>query len=392
MGATCSTESTAGRHESTTPTVGVEEEFILVDPTSWLPSTDNAAVAETASTLGLDLQLELSRCQVETNSPVCHGIDELRTHLTDMRRLAAKAAELNGCRLLAVGAPLSGPSRFEISDSPRYRRMGERFGALAAEQSICGCHIHVGVADQVQAVQVCNHVRIWLPALLALSANSRVHQGVDTDFASWRAIQWSRWPVAGPPPYFETTGDFDTAVAKMVDCGVMLDKRMAYWDIRPSCHLPTVEIRVCDVQPTAEDAALLATLGRALVATALRAIGRGIEAPNISLASLRLATWVSAKEGVLGASIDPITSQRISATELLHRLLIHVRDSLDEGGEYSSVESALQLKSVTGNGSDWQQRTLRQVRLRELIARAVQRTVPTAPTGTDTHDEPTTDQ
>src|SRR3546814_9511014 len=80
---------------------------------------------------------------------------------------------LNGCRLLAVGAPLSGPSRFEISDSPRYRRMGERFGALAAEQSICGCHIHVGVADQVQAVQVCNHVRIWLPALLALSANSR---------------------------------------------------------------------------------------------------------------------------------------------------------------------------------------------------------------------------
>ena len=144
MGATCSTESTAGRHESTTPTVGVEEEFILVDPTSWLPSTDNAAVAETASTLGLDLQLELSRCQVETNSPVCHGIDELRTHLTDMRRLAAKAAELNGCRLLAVGAPLSGPSRFEISDSPRYRRMGERFGALAAEQSICGCHIPCG--------------------------------------------------------------------------------------------------------------------------------------------------------------------------------------------------------------------------------------------------------
>lgn len=349
MGATCSTESTAGRHESTTPTVGVEEEFILVDPTSWLPSTDNAAVAETASTLGLDLQLELSRCQVETNSPVCHGIDELRTHLTDMRRLAAKAAELNGCRLLAVGAPLSGPSRFEISDSPRYRRMGERFGALAAEQSICGCHIHVGVADQVQAVQVCNHVRIWLPALLALSANSLVHQGVDTDFASWRAIQWSRWPVAGPPPYFETTGDFDTAVAKMVDCGVMLDKRMAYWDIRPSCHLPTVEIRVCDVQPTAEDAALLATLGRALVATALRAIDRGIEAPNISLESLRLATWVSAKEGVLGASIDPVTSQRISATELLHRLLIHVRDSLDEGGEYASVESALQLKSVTGN-------------------------------------------
>lgn len=97
------------------------------------------------------------------------------------------------------------------------------------------------------------------------------------------------------------------------------------------------------------------------MATALRAIDRGIEAPNISLESLRLATWVSAKEGVLGASIDPITSQRISATELLHRLLIHVRDSLDEGGEYSSVESALQLKSVTGNGSDWQQRTLRQV-------------------------------
>jgi len=392
MSATSSTGSTAGRYESTTPTVGVEEEFILVDPTSWLPSTDNAAVAETASTLGMDLQLELSRCQVETNSPVCQSIGELRTHLIDMRRRAAKAAELNGCRLLAVGAPLSGPSRFEISDAPRYRQMGERFGALAAEQSICGCHIHVGVADQAEAVQVCNHVRIWLPALLALSANSRVHQGSDTEFASWRAIQWSRWPVAGPPPYFESAADFDTVVARMVDCGVMLDERMAYWDVRPSCHLPTVEIRVCDVQPTADDAALLATLGRALVATALGAIDRGVEAPNISLENLRLATWVSAKEGVLGTSIDPVTTQRISATELLRRLLIHVRDSLDETGEYASVESALRNKSVTGSGSDWQQRTLRQVCLRELIARAVQRTTPIEPARMDTHAGPAPDQ
>ncbi|MFD6515041.1 glutamate--cysteine ligase [Rhodococcus sp. NPDC060176] len=392
MSATCSTGSTAGRYESTTPTIGVEEEFILVDPTSWLPSTDNAAVAETASTLGLDLQLELSRCQVETNSPVCQGIDELRTHLIDMRRLAGKAAELNGCRLLAVGAPLSGPSRFEISDSPRYRQMGQHFGALAAEQSICGCHIHVGVADQAEAVQVCNHVRIWLPALLALSANSRIHQGVDTEFSSWRAVQWSRWPVAGPPPYFETAEDFDTALAMMVDCGVMLDKRMAYWDIRPSCHLPTVEIRVCDVQPTVDDAVLLATLVRALVATALRAVDKGVNAPRASLESLRIATWVSAKEGILGTLIDPVTAQRISATELFRRLLIHLRDSLDETGEYASVESALRHKLVTGSGSDWQHRTLRQVCLRELIARAVRRTLPTAPAGMDTHGGPTPDQ
>ncbi|MDI9902452.1 glutamate--cysteine ligase [Rhodococcus sp. IEGM 1409] len=392
MSATRSTGSTAGRYESNPPSVGVEEEFILVDPTSWLPSTDNSAVAETASTLGLDLQLELSRCQVETNSPVCQGIDELRTHLIDMRRLAGKAAELNGCRLLAVGAPLSGPSRFEISDSPRYRQMGQHFGALAAEQSICGCHIHVGVADQAEAVRVCNHVRIWLPALLALSANSRIHQGVDTDFSSWRAVQWSRWPVAGPPPYFETAEDFDTTVAMMVDCGVMLDKRMAYWDIRPSCHLPTVEIRVCDVQPTVDDAVLLATLVRALVATALRAVDNGVPAPRASLESLRIATWVSAKEGILGTLIDPVTARRISATELFHRLLIHLRDSLDETGEYASVEAALRHKLVTGSGSDWQHRTLRQVCLRELIARAVQRTLPTEPAGMDTLCGPTPDQ
>ncbi|MDV6271916.1 glutamate-cysteine ligase family protein [Rhodococcus erythropolis] len=104
MSATRSTGSTARRYESITPTVGVEEEFILVDATSWLPSTDNAADTKIASTLGLDLQLELSRCQVETISPVCQGIDELRTPLIDMRRLAGEAAELDGCRLLAVGS------------------------------------------------------------------------------------------------------------------------------------------------------------------------------------------------------------------------------------------------------------------------------------------------
>ncbi|MDV6271917.1 hypothetical protein R3Q06_00240 [Rhodococcus erythropolis] len=101
---------------------------------------------------------------------------------------------------------------------------------------------------------------------------------------------------------------------------------------------------------------------------------------------------MSAKEGILGTLIDPVTTHSISATELFHRLLIHLRDSLDETGENASVESALRHKLVTGSGSDWQHRTLRQVCLRELIAHAVQRTLPTAPAGMDTHCGPTPDQ
>ncbi len=340
------------------PSVGVEEEFLLVDPVSGVPSLRNESVASGARAAGLALQLELSQCQVETNSPVCHDSDSLRARLLEMRKVAAAAAMREGCRLVATGTPMVGPPRMPISNSDRYREMESRFGIVSTEQAVCGCHVHVDVPDRELAVQVCNHVRPWLPTILALGANSSVNRGVDSGFESWRSVLWSRWPGSGPPPLFDSADHYGRTVAAFVDAGVLMDERMVYWDIRPSCHLPTVEVRVADVQPTVDQAVLIAALVRALVMTSIRAVEGGEPPPRVPLEVLRAANWLAARDGLVGRALDPWTARPAAAGDLLAALLVHVRDSLDELGEHDRVTRSLEWVWQSGTGADWQRRKL----------------------------------
>ena len=127
------------------PTVGVEEEFLLVDPDTGEPVARNEAVADHADARGVELQLELTSCQVETTTDVLTPATNCATELTRLRRIAADAAEARRARLLAVGLPPTVPHEFPITDTPRYREIAERFGMIAHEQGICGCHVHVAV-------------------------------------------------------------------------------------------------------------------------------------------------------------------------------------------------------------------------------------------------------
>ena len=178
------------------PSVGVEEEFLLVDPHTGEPVAKNSDVAERAARHGVDLQLELTTCQVETTSDVAETSSQLRQQLTTLRQVAAGAAVEAGATLLAVGLPPTVPHSFPITDTPRYRQIGERFGMIASEQGICGCHVHVEVPDRDAAIAVSNRLRPWLPLLLALTANSAIYRNSDSGHASWRSVLWARWPSA----------------------------------------------------------------------------------------------------------------------------------------------------------------------------------------------------
>src|ERR1700750_2865138 len=136
------------------PTVGVEEEFLLVDPRTGEPAPHNAAVAAEAERRGITLQLELSGCQVETTSSVAATSAELGDELTRLRRTAAEAAEAAGVPLLALGLPPVTTHEFPVSGTERYRRIGAEFGMVAHEQGICGCHVHVQVPDRGGAIRV----------------------------------------------------------------------------------------------------------------------------------------------------------------------------------------------------------------------------------------------
>ncbi|ELB92161.1 carboxylate-amine ligase, partial [Rhodococcus wratislaviensis IFP 2016] len=223
---------------------------------------------------------------------------------------------------------------------------------------ICGCHIHVGVESRERAVQVSNHLRPWLPTLLALTANSPIAGGVDTGYASWRHLRSGRWPSAGPPPFFDTVADYDAAVAEMLETGVILDPAMVYWDVRVSEQLPTVEIRISDVPATIAETLTLATLVHALVITALRAITGGHPAPALDQERLRWACWRAARDGLTGHGLDPATGTLLPAVRLLDRLLAHTKPVLLELGEYQQVTTAVAGVLAHGNGAVRQRRIL----------------------------------
>ncbi|WP_459963521.1 glutamate--cysteine ligase [Nocardia sp. IFM 10818] len=337
------------------PTVGVEEEFLLVDPRTGVPVSRNVDVARTAADFGLDLQLEITRCQVETTTRVHTNTPDLLRELRELRRGAAICAEKNDALLLASAVPLSAPDELTITGTPRYRRIAENFGRLANDQGLCGCHVHVAVPDKDVALRVSNFLRPWLPLLLALTANSPIYRGGETGYASWRNILWRRWPSAGPPPHFGSVREFDAAVESMLSLGVILDRKMVYWDVRPSVTFPTVEVRVSDVPATVEESALMATVVRAAVMTACRVP----EPAAISEPVLRAAYWKAAHEGIDGAAIDPLDGRTLPVEDLLSRLIDRIRPALEELGDLDFVTEAVTALLIRGNGARRQLRAFR---------------------------------
>ncbi|WP_028477795.1 glutamate--cysteine ligase [Nocardia sp. CNY236] len=332
-------------------TVGVEEEFLLADPRTGAPLARNVEVARTAEHVGVDLQLELTRCQVEASTGVHTEIGTLQQQLRDLRRSVASCAEHNDGRLLAVGIPPTVPHEFPVTDTPRYRRIAQNFGLLAHEQGLSGCHVHIGVPDSETAIQVSNYLRPWLPQLLAMTANSAIYRGTETGFASWRSILWRRWPSAGPPPYFESADDYEGMVAMMLNSGSILDKQMVYWDVRPSVAFPTVEVRVSDIPATVEETALLAALVRAIVVMARKSLADGRLAPAVSAEVLRAAYWKAARSGLVGDGVDPHDGEVAPVPTLLSRLIDHAAPALEATGDRQFVDEAFARLLIRGNGA-----------------------------------------
>ncbi|MFG2164478.1 carboxylate-amine ligase [Micromonospora chersina] len=340
-------------------TLGVEEEYLLLDPVTGqsLPVADRVLAALAGPSREQSRQ-EFRHSMVEMVTPICTDLAELREHLVALRRAAAEAAEAAGARLVAVAAtPVCEPHR-SVPDKDRYRAMSHRFGPVAHDPAVCGCHVHVGVPDRELAVQVCNHLRPWLPVVQALTTNSPLHDGRDTGHASWRAIQFDRWPSVGPTPHFDSAADYDRTVRDLVDAGIMLDAQMVYWYARPSVAYPTVEIRVGDVCPTVDDTVLVAALLRALVATTAEDVHAGRAAPRIRDCLVAAAHWRAAHDGVDGDLVDLRAGGSRPAWELIDDMVAAVTPALARYGDLDVVHQQLDRLRRDGSGATRQRRML----------------------------------
>ena len=335
--------------------IGAEEEFHVVDL-----ETRQAAPEVDALLAGLDgeeFAPELQRSMVETNTPVCDTLDDLRSHLQRLRARLAQAAEPHGLGVVAAGTvPLVELDGGDISAGARFAHMQHEYQVLVNEQQICGAQVHVDVPDRDEAVQVVRRVAPHLPTLLAISASSPYWRGRDTGYASYRDLIWARWPTAGPPAMVETGAEYDLMIKELIASGTISDPGMVYFDVRPSAHVPTVELRICDACPEVDFVVLIAGLFRALVRKAREECAAGVPLPVVRQELLRAATWRAARSGLEGDLVDPLGPTLVSPVLLLGQLVDSLRPHLEALGDFEQVLELSQLALGRGSAAARQRR------------------------------------
>lgn len=351
-------------------TVGVEEEFLLVDPVTGQPRAVAAAVLRDTDDDDADLTGELQREQVETGTRPCLDLEGLGRELRRTRSKAREAARAAGVDVVALAtSPL--PVDPTVAASPRHEEIITRFGLTADEQLTCGCHVHVGVDTEDEAVAVVDRIRPWTAPLLALSVNSPYWNGTDSGYGSFRTQVWGRWPSAGPTGLFGTAAGYRAVTDTMLATDTVLDGGMLYFDARVSRRHPTVEVRVADVCREPDDAVLIAALTRALVENAARQWKAGIEPDPARTEVLRLAAWRAARDGLDGDLLDPVDWRPARATDVVGRLVAHVGPALEDAGDLRTVRELMGAVVRRGTGAARQRAVLRQTgELRAVVVDA----------------------
>ncbi|MEU7282702.1 glutamate--cysteine ligase [Streptomyces sp. NPDC045431] len=337
------------------PAMGVEEELLLVDAATLAAAPGAPAVLKhCASAPGAAgrFSAEITTLQVETKSAPHRHARALGGELLALRRTVARAAEREGLRVVASGLPVLGdvvPP--PLTEGERFAEGMATYRALHDEMSMCAFQVHVDIPDLPRALDVGNRLRPWLPVLLAMAANSPYFAGRDTGYATWRALAWGRWPVAGPPPYFHSPAHYEDVLGALAESGALVDRGTVFWDVRPSARLPTLEVRVADMTGTAAESAFLAVLVRALVTVALREAERGEPAPAPSAEVLRAAYWRAARDGLDGMGLDVATGRAVPAPLLAERMVAYARPALVRHGDADLVETGLRWLLRHGCGA-----------------------------------------
>jgi carboxylate-amine ligase len=342
------------RHDLRVPqtgaTLGVEEEYHLVDAETFELADMPEVVTTAIAMLGSEAQGEISTSQLEIATPVCTSLAQVRTELMRIRAASAVAAARHGCRLLAAAThPTATWHEQRLARGDRYQALRDRWGLLALQQMITGCHVHVNVPDVELAVRTIDHLRLDLPVLLALSASSPYWEGVDTGYASYRTQWFARWPVTGMPETFGTKAGYDDLVEDLARTGMIDDASHLYWDVRPSTRFPTLEVRVADACPSLDDVVLHAAMARSLVRVGAAAVQAGEPAPVLRGEVVKAARWRAARFGLEECLFDVRARALRPAAEVVADLLARLRPDIEELGDWDEV-SAL-VEQTVGRGT-----------------------------------------
>jgi glutamate---cysteine ligase / carboxylate-amine ligase len=335
-------------------TVGVEEEYQLVDATTW------ALRSRAGEVLDVDWSREITpefhQTMLEVGTPICESAAAVLGEVRRLRVQTASAAASRDLEIVAAGMhPFSRWEGQRMTPSERYGRLLERFGRVVRTEHVFGMHVHVSIPPGRDRIRLIAGLRHYLPHLVALSASSPIYEGQDTRYASYRTILNGRLPHSGVPPWMESEREFRRYLEVLVAAGALEDAVSLYWSIRPHPRYPTLEFRATDVCPRAEDAAAIAALVRAAVVAAdqgrLPPVGGGFS-PSAQDALVTSNLWQAARYGLAASLSDPdVEAGCMPVRDSVLRLLEHVAPVAETLGD-AEVLAGIEVILARGNGAD----------------------------------------
>jgi len=328
-------------------TVGVEEEFQIVDPATWeLRSHVSELLAESAPAFGDQIKREMHQSIVEVGTKICANVEELAEEIIRIRRDLSDAAERVGLRVAAAGThPFSNWMDQVLSPGERYQNIVEEMGQLARSLLIFGLHVHVAVPDRESMIALMNEARYFLPHLLALSTSSPFWMGRDTGLKSFRTTVFRRFPRTGIPDHFGSWSDYEEYVNLLIKLHSIDNAKKIWWDLRPHPTFGTLEFRICDV-PTAPRASIaIAALAQAIIVKLFRLRERNLGFRRYHRALIEENKWRAARWGLDGKLIDFGKREEVPMRHLALELLAFVDDVVDGLGSRREVEYVQKILS-----------------------------------------------
>ena len=334
-------------------TLGVEEEYMLLDPESLdlVQHIEMVLDAIQGDELAGRLNAELMQSVLEIATPVCRTAGDVMEELTTLRGYVRDVARGQGLRVGSAGThPFSLFERQRITAKDRYHALIDQLQYVARRELIFGMHIHVAVDDPDKAIQIVNGLLPHLAPLLALSASSPFWRGEPTGLASSRQIVFSAFPRSGPPPRFRDYEDYASVVGQLERTGCIADYTHIWWDIRPHPKWGTIEVRICDAVTRLEDAVAIAAYCQALVKQLSERYDAGEEIPSYHRILTTENKWLAARYGLDAPVMDLATGSRIRSpiAKLVRRTL---RDLEPHARELGSEREHEGIAALLGRGN-----------------------------------------
>jgi glutamate---cysteine ligase / carboxylate-amine ligase len=344
-------------------TLGIEEEFAIIDPeTRELRSHIQEILEGGKVVLKEQIKPEMHQSVVELGTEICPSIVDARQHVIDLRSRLAELAGRSGLKIASVGThPFSHWRDQLITQGERYREIVKDMQQLARANLIFGLHVHVGIPNRDVAIHVMNQARYFLPHIYALSVNSPFWVGQDTGLKGYRLKVFERFPRTGIPDAFESLSEYEDYCKLLVKTGCIDNAKKIWWDIRLHPFFDTLEVRVCDAQTRVDDTLAIAALIQAIVAKLFKLLRQNITFRIYRRRLLDENRWRAARYGIDGKLIDFGKETEVEERSLLSELLEFVASEVDEFGTQREMAHIERIMSE-GTGADRQLAIWKQTR------------------------------